>query len=390
MNDAPQITTIIPYFNPRFNFFVEAIESLLSQSYKKWECIIVNDGSSIESKNALEGYIHSLSDKRFSILHLDKNYGSSAARNIGIRNTKSEIVTFLDTDDIHFPWYYQEIINFFSKSPEYLILASPSYLHIKTKEEKSIFLGEFENKIINKPHGIVFHGFRFPKILSNEEKEVYDLLTKKIALKLFINTTPRLALKKEVFQRIGYDPQFLTSEDSDLCLQILNSEDLLNSTYITLNPYYLHRIFSSRTRLTQNSLLVFQNMARLKNKYNDKASIASKSLWLLGRRDEWQFNTIIYDHLNGQSLIKTIRDTMSTSKSKKGKIKNLWRVLKLIIKYQLITQILGIDYREHIIPKAGSTNKTKDIEELFIKHLQSIEQNRNKTYVNKTYEAIFN
>ena len=131
-------------------------------------------------------------------------------------------------------------------------------------------------------------------------------------------------------------------------------------------------------------------MTRLKNKYSDKNSIASKSLWLLGRRDEWQFNTIIYDHLSGQSLIKTIRDTMSTSKSKKGKIKNLWRVLKLIIKYQLITQILGIDYREHIIPKTGSTNKTKDIEELFIKHLQSIEQNRNKTYANKTYEAIFN
>lgn len=390
MDDAPQVTTIIPYFNSRFNLFVEAIESLISQSYKKWECIIVNDGSSQESRNPLEEYIYSLSDKRFSILHLDKNYGPSFARNIGVKYAKSEIITFLDADDIHFPWYYQEIIDFFSNSPEYLILASPSYLHIKTKEGKSIFLGEFEEKIINEPHKVVFHSFKFSKALSSEEKEIYNLLAKKIALKLFINVTPRLALKKEVFQRIGFDPQFSAAEDSDLCLQILNSEDLLNTTYMTLNPYYLHRIFSSKTRLTQNPLLVFENMIKLKNKYDDKTSIASKSLWLLNRRNEWQFSSIIYSHLSGQPLIKTIRDTVSTSSGKKDKIKNLLKVLKLIIKYQIITQILGIDYREYIIPRSGSINKTKDIKEIFINHLKSVEQNGNGTYVNKTYEAIFN
>lgn len=387
---SPLISVIVPYYNSRFDYFKEAIESVLAQSYTNWEAIIVNDGSSGESTRELINLLDKIQDKRFKVVEHKVNAGVSFAKRSGIEASSGEIITVLDTDDMHFPWYYQEIIDFFSNNPKYLIIASPSYEHIKTKRGKNIFLGEFENKLINEPHRVAFHNFKFPKVLSCEEKEIYNLLARKIALKLFINATPRLALKKEVFQKISFDQQFTTNEDSDLCLQILNNEDLLNKTYITLNPYYLHRIFSSKARLTQNPLLVFENMTKLKDKYSDKNSIASKSLWQLDRRDEWLFDSIIYNHLSGAPLLKTIRDTMSTSNSKRGKIKSLWKVLKLIIKYQLITQILGIDYREYRISRSRSIDKTKDIEKCFTKHLRNIENHGAKTYVNETYEAIFN
>ena len=384
------ISVIIPYYNSRFDYFKLAVESVLSQSYKNWEVIIVNDGSHTENVKLLEGFLNSLNDKRFILIHLDNNYGPACARNKGIEVSRGNIITFLDTDDMHFPWYYEEINDFFLNNPEYLIIASPSYKYIKTKQGKNIFLGNYETRIIQEPHTVAFHGFRFPKILSNEEQETYDLLAKKTAQKLFINNTPRLAVKKEVFQKINFDPQFRTGEDSDFCFQILNNENILTKTWITLDPYYLHRIFSSKSRLTQNSLLVFENITKLKNKYNDNISVASKSLWQLERRDEWKFDSIIYNHLKGQPLIKTIKDTLSLSPSKKGKIKCLVKLLKLIIKYQLITQLIGIDYREYKIPKSENINKTKDIEVLFTKYLQSTENNGNRTCGTKIYETIFN
>lgn len=389
-SSTPLISVVIPYYNPPFDYFVEAIESILAQTYHNFEAIIVNDGSSLRSTELLESFKKRLNDSRFKIITHKINQGVASAKNTGVGSANGEIITFLDTDDIHFPWYYQEINDFFSNNPEYLIIASPSYKFIKTKSGKNIFLGKFEVRLVQEPHTVTFHGFRFPKILSNEEKEAFDLLAKSTALKLFINNTPRLAAKKEVFQKINFDPELRTGEDSDFCFQILNNADLLHKTWITLNPYYLHRIFSSKTRLTQNPALVFENMTKLKSKYSDKISLASRSLWLLDRRDEWKFNSIIYEHLRRKSLIKTIRNTMSTANSIKGKIKNLWKVLKLIIKYQFITQIIGKDYRELKIPGSESINKTKDIEGLFIKHLQSAQKNGKTTYANKIYETIFN
>ena len=112
------ISTIIPYFNTRFDLFIEAVESVLSQSYSNWEAIIINDGSTLQNKNLLEEYIDKINDKRISIIHLDKNHGPSFARNKGIETSKGGIITLLDSDDILLPWYYEKLIDRFSKNQD--------------------------------------------------------------------------------------------------------------------------------------------------------------------------------------------------------------------------------------------------------------------------------
>ena len=74
-----------------------AIRSLLFQSYPDWKCVIVNDGSIDATKTILD----SLSDRRFKVIHLEKNCGRGAARQIGLDHADGKYLAFLDADDFY-------------------------------------------------------------------------------------------------------------------------------------------------------------------------------------------------------------------------------------------------------------------------------------------------
>lgn len=76
-------------------FIDRAIQSLLNQTYKNFEIILVNDCSTDQTLLVCEKYIKS----NIKLLDLDKNSGVSNARNIGLQNAKGEYVLFLDSDD---------------------------------------------------------------------------------------------------------------------------------------------------------------------------------------------------------------------------------------------------------------------------------------------------
>ncbi len=139
LTEPPKISVIIPHYNPNSHFFKDSIQSILVQSYTNWEAIIVNDGSPQKSTKFLEDFIKSLDDKRFKIISHKTNQGVASAKKTGVENSIGEIIVFLDTDDFHFPWYYNEINDHFSNNPECLILATSSYQHITTKKRKVFF-----------------------------------------------------------------------------------------------------------------------------------------------------------------------------------------------------------------------------------------------------------
>jgi glycosyltransferase involved in cell wall biosynthesis len=93
------VTVIIIFLNAA-EFIQEAIESVLAQSYKKWELLLVDDGSHDESTDLA---IKFASQYPSQIKYLEhdghQNLGMSAARNLGLRNAKGNYVAFLDADD---------------------------------------------------------------------------------------------------------------------------------------------------------------------------------------------------------------------------------------------------------------------------------------------------
>lgn len=100
----PLVSVIIPVFNTA-HFIVEAIESVLSQTYQKLEIIIVDDHSSDDLAKVLSPFI-----SLHNVLWIKnpKRLGPAGARNVGVHFSAGEYVAFLDADDI---WHTDKLSN---------------------------------------------------------------------------------------------------------------------------------------------------------------------------------------------------------------------------------------------------------------------------------------
>ncbi len=95
-NAIPMISVIIPTFN-REDRIIEAVDSVLSQTYSNIEIIIVDDGSTDNTENVIKSHI---TDSRVKYIKKLENRGACYARNIGIANATGEYIAFQDSDDI--------------------------------------------------------------------------------------------------------------------------------------------------------------------------------------------------------------------------------------------------------------------------------------------------
>jgi glycosyltransferase involved in cell wall biosynthesis len=92
---VPRITVIIPTYD-RANLVGESIESVIRQTYSDFELIIVDDGSTDNTRDVVNSY----KDPRIRYVY-QENRGVSAARNTGIKLTASQYIAFLDSDDLY-------------------------------------------------------------------------------------------------------------------------------------------------------------------------------------------------------------------------------------------------------------------------------------------------
>jgi glycosyltransferase involved in cell wall biosynthesis len=91
-----KISVIIPSYN-RGYLIVDTIESLQAQTYPHWECIIVDDGSTDNSKQCIEQLM--ATDSRFKYIY-QENSGPGSARATGLAASSGDFVQFLDSDDL--------------------------------------------------------------------------------------------------------------------------------------------------------------------------------------------------------------------------------------------------------------------------------------------------
>lgn len=96
---APLVSIITPVYNAA-PFLDETITSVLAQSYKEWELLLVDDGSTDASLEIAQRYAQLVPDKVRVFTHPDRaNLGKSSTRNLGIRHARGDYLVFLDADD---------------------------------------------------------------------------------------------------------------------------------------------------------------------------------------------------------------------------------------------------------------------------------------------------
>lgn len=100
-----KVSVVVPVYNVE-NYIEKCIDSILVQSFKDFELIIVDDGSTDKSGELAEKY---LSDSRVQVLHKE-NGGLADARNYGIHKAGGEYICFIDSDDWVEPQYIEHML----------------------------------------------------------------------------------------------------------------------------------------------------------------------------------------------------------------------------------------------------------------------------------------
>jgi len=228
----PIISIIIPLFNKEL-FIKQTLLSVLNQTFSDFEIIIINDGSTDNSVSI----INDLDDKRIT-LYTTKNKGVSHARNYGISKANSDLIAFLDADDL---WDSNHLDNLYS-----LYTSFPKCGLYATNYNKQFFNGRKINTHFNgvsKDHfGIIENYFSASTIDS-------------------IAWTSAVMIPKKTFMSIGeFDEEMRSGQDTDLWIRIALEASVAFSAVasahkIILDPQF-HLSYSSNRK---DRLKLFKN-----------------------------------------------------------------------------------------------------------------------------------
>lgn len=127
------VSIIIPVFNVR-PFLIEALDSVLDQTYRNLEIIVINDGSTDGSGKICDEYARK--DVRVVVIH-QENKGLSSARNAGLKRMSGEIVAFLDSDDAYHPDYINTMMDTMMREKADLVICRYT-LHYTTGRMRDI------------------------------------------------------------------------------------------------------------------------------------------------------------------------------------------------------------------------------------------------------------
>jgi len=188
----------------------KAINSVLDQTYKNWELIIINDASNDNTDEIVASY----SDERIVYIKNEKNLERSASRNKGIDIADGDFICFLDSDD----YYLENHLEEFEKCIKF------------NNYQKGLYYCEI---IINKE-------LEFEKIKSNNKKSYKNNIEFVFS---DIIGVPRTCIERSIFNENKFNESLRISEDVELWMRILKKHPLINN----LNHSYVINEHEART-----------------------------------------------------------------------------------------------------------------------------------------------
>lgn len=187
------IDVIIPTFN-RSLLIERAINSVLSQSYQGFNLYVINDGSTDETEIILQKYSHHPRIHFFK----QENKGVSAARNLGIINSNSEWIAFLDSDDEWLPQKLEKQLAYIARNPD-----------LRFVHSNEIWIRQ----------GVRVNA---KKKFDKSNHEIF-----KRSLETCLISPSTVIMKRELCKEHGgFDESFVICEDYDLWLKILAREEV--------------------------------------------------------------------------------------------------------------------------------------------------------------------
>lgn len=219
----PLVSIILPTYN-RGKMIIPSIESVLNQSYKKWELIIVDDASTDNTDVIIQQYIEN--NPNIIYHKLQVNGGACVARNAGINLSKGEYVSFLDSDDEYFPEKIRMQVDCFSKS--------------KIENIGVVSCGRADYK----------DNIKYFEWVPNFKGDILNNLLKKDRVGA---GTPFLMLKKSVIidNNLFFDPMMPAGQDWDFLVRVCQhvNFDFVAKPLVKVNHHSGERVYTNERAL---------------------------------------------------------------------------------------------------------------------------------------------
>jgi glycosyltransferase involved in cell wall biosynthesis len=225
------VSIIIPVFN-RGSLISETLNSVLAQTYKNWECIVVDDGSTDNTIEVVQKY--KKKDARIKMFHRSKNKlkGGNAARNFGLEMSSGTYINWFDSDDLMEPNFIQMKLDRMFEFPVMDFVVSRS---INFQSDKSEEIGYYEQN------------HRYQLNADNFIREKVHWIT------------DDFFIKREKIGTIKFDEELVSGQEYNFCIRVM-AKNKLSGVFINeqLSKRRIHKD-SIQERQKKDDLQGFKN-----------------------------------------------------------------------------------------------------------------------------------
>ncbi|MFZ5997680.1 MAG: glycosyltransferase family 2 protein [Nitrospirota bacterium] len=229
MSTTPKVSVIIPVYN-RVHCITDALESVLQQTYRNIEIIVIDDGSTDATREVLAPYRH-----KITYIYQD-NAGPARARNNGIMRSSGAFIAFLDSDDLWSPEKIEQQVKAFMEDPQLGIVAT--------------------NVMIRYPGNDVPTGFEAMDTATIRERFLDE----------FLMVTSSVMIRKACLEEVGlFNESLYYAEDLDLFYRVARRYHArILPAYLTVNKREKEKNLmtdpSKRARLVADTLACFETL----------------------------------------------------------------------------------------------------------------------------------
>jgi glycosyltransferase involved in cell wall biosynthesis len=233
MSPSPAVSVVIATFN-RADVLAETIDSILAQTFQDFELIVVDDGSTDNTRAAVERY-----GSRLRYFY-QKNRGPSSARNLGVRRARAPWIAIQDSDDISLPNHLESLYRYVQEFPDCgMVFANGSYLggfkhkretiiplkKSRRLSEKGVQLADlFEKSIVRLQAALISK--KVYESIGGHDESLWICMDLDLALRLYMNA-PVAYLDKALFAYRKHEGNIGRNEDLRLAENIRVIEKLV-------------------------------------------------------------------------------------------------------------------------------------------------------------------
>lgn len=238
------VSVVMSVYNTKIEYLSESIESILHQTFKDFEFIIINDNSNFE----VTEYLNNIQDKRVKIFHNDVNMGLTKNLNFGVNLAQGDYIARMDADDISHPNRLKKQVEYLNKNPDVGVVGTRGHRFGDVKRQFNVPLN----------HDDIKAGLLTGNTLGH----------------------PTVMGRIEVFKKFPYNENFRTSQDYELWSRIIWSTKVVNLSE-RLFKYRVHKeqVSSQKKEMQDNAANIVRHkmLQRISNEFSiEDAKIITK------------------------------------------------------------------------------------------------------------------